>query len=96
MEPEDESQVEQPEDEETTNGLYCFLNPERECGADCMAYTTLPAESPYLADQQKNCTIIVGVERLGRHTGGVLSLLKKSSQDAARKEQKPPPSPAGA
>lgn len=74
----------QLDDDPERNGLACFLNADRVCGADCMAYTTMPSESPYLNDQQKHCVVIVGAERLGRHTGGLLSFLRKGKQDAER------------
>ena len=89
---EDTPYIEPPDemdDDHERNGLICFMNEERQCGADCMAYSTQPSESPYLGPQQKHCTLIVAVERLGRHTGGLLSLMKKSNADAQREPAKP-------
>lgn len=90
--------IEPPEeldDDAEKNGLICFMNPDRSCGADCMAYTTFASESPYLNDQQKHCVAIVGVERLGRYAGGLLSLFKKSEADARRASKTTPPDPKG-
>lgn len=89
--------IEEPDeldDDHESNGLICFLDPERVCGADCMAYTTMPSESPYLNDQQKHCMLIVSAERLSRYAGGALSLMRNSKADTARKGT-PPPDPMG-
>jgi hypothetical protein len=87
----------EPQDEEPVreNGLFCFLNSARPCSSECMAYTVSPAESQSLGDQQKNCVLIVGVERLGRFSGAIMTLLKNKAADEARSSAKPPPNPAG-
>lgn len=82
-------------DDDPKNGLVCFLNMDRPCGPDCMAYTTNKAESVYLNEQQKHCTLIVGIERLGRYTGGLLSIIKANKADAQRAVSVKPPSPTG-
>jgi hypothetical protein len=83
------------DDDAETNGLVCFMNMDRPCGPDCMAYTTFGSESKYLNDEQKHCAAIVGVERLGRYAGGILSLLSKKKADDARAPAKTPPDPMG-
>lgn len=90
--------IEEPDemdDDAEINGLVCFMNMDRPCGSDCMAYTTHGSESKYLNDQQAHCVAIVGIERLGRHTGGILSLLNKKKADDARAGVQSPPSPTG-
>lgn len=89
-------------EDDPRNGLVCFLNMDRPCGPDCMAYTTLPSEAPQLNHQQRNCVLLVSVERLGRHTGILAKLNKelidqgkKARADKSRTEQTPPPSPFG-
>jgi hypothetical protein len=85
------------------NGLYCCFQSSRECGADCMAYLPQPAaDSPALGPQQRNCVLIVSIERLGRYSSGIVQALIKRQQDAAieaadRKRQSPtpPPNPRG-
>jgi hypothetical protein len=72
------------DDDPEKNGLACFINGDRICGADCMAFTTVPSESPYLNEQQKHCSLIVSAERLGRYAGGILSLFKKADADSKR------------
>lgn len=83
------------DDNADRNGLVCFMNMDRPCGSDCMAYTTAPSESVYLGEQQRHCVAIVGVERLGRYAGGILSLLSKKKADDARAGIKAPPNPTG-
>lgn len=95
---EDVPYIEPPDeldDDAEKNGLNCFLNDSRPCGADCMAYTTFPSESPHLNEQQKHCMAIVSVERLGRYAGGLLSLLRKSEADQKRYSRTSPPDPKG-
>ena len=75
------------------NGLVCFLSVERPCGADCTAFTTYPAESKLLSEQQKNCVLIVAMERLGRYSGGFISMIRPLLDDIKRGMQNPPPSP---
>jgi hypothetical protein len=77
----------------THNGLMCFFNAERECGADCMAYTTEATESKQLSTQQKNCTVLVAVERLGRFMGNVSTDFHKMQADRVRQSQPSPPDP---
>lgn len=79
----------------TENGLYCFLNPERPCSGECMAFTVTESESPTLGAQQKNCSVIVSVERLGRFAGGIMQILKKGQADTARANVQSPPDPMG-
>lgn len=94
----DEEEMQQQEEATPKTGLMCFLNSERECGADCMAYNTYPSESPYLDEQQKHCTFIVGVERVGRYAGGILKLIKDANSDSIREKNSKPstPTPTGA
>jgi hypothetical protein len=100
---EDDEAPRAPEVKPDSNGLFCFLNGERECGADCMAYLTEPnSESPHLGLQQKNCILLVSVERLGRSTAGIASLVNKAQQasakeaaDRMRQSHPSPPDPRG-
>lgn len=90
------------EPQKTQNGLICFLNDTRECGSDCMAYTPEPAESPSLSIQQRNCTLLVAAERLGRYSAGIASVLNKmhtrattAAADNARLTRLPNLDPSG-
>lgn len=92
MNDEDTPHIEEPDeldDDHEKNGLMCFMDQDRQCGGDCMAFSTSPSESPHLGDQQKHCVLIVGLERTGRYAGGLLSLLKKDKADSARTPAKP-------
>lgn len=46
----------------------CFLNQDRVCSADCMAYVTSPPEDPaYVGQQWARCLILLNAERAGKH-----------------------------
>lgn len=80
---------------DAADGLMCFLNADRVCGVDCMAYTTAPEQSP-LSVQQRHCVLIVGVERLARHVAvgaKLLNDMQVAAKDRQRTEQRPPPPP---
>lgn len=92
------------DDDHRRNGLICFLNPGRPCGADCMAYTAFTTEPPTteLGEQSRNCTLLVNLERVGIHSVIAVSMLSKMMKagkikeaDAARLQNQPPPNPMG-
>ena len=77
------------------NGLFCFLDADRPCSGECMAYTTALTESPALTVQQKNCTLLVSADRLSRSLLMVAKVNKKQMEDAARVNVPMPPDPMG-
>ena len=98
MEAEDDPYIDRPDvlnDDAERNGLVCFLNADRACGPDCMAYVTFPSESLLMSEQQKHCIVLVSTERLARFTGGILSQMRKGQEDAQRGGTKSPPDPMG-
>ena len=79
--------------------LSCFISETRFCGPDCMAYMSQPAEVP-LDPQQRNCLLLVSVERLARHTAinvkiasDALTFSKAIDAVTKRSQQKPPTPP---
>jgi hypothetical protein len=75
-----------------TTGLYCFLNDERVCGAECMAFITFPKQSDNseLGKQQAHCALLNNADRLGRNVVIAVSMLaraekKKRSAEADQK-----------
>lgn len=85
-----------------SNGLFCFLDSSRECGADCMAYTTEASENKAMSTQQRNCLVLVSVDRLGRFMGNMATSAHKmqtraatDAADRARQSQPTPPNPRG-
>jgi len=48
-------------------GLICFLNDARPCGADCMAYIERPDGPDYVDQQWANCMLLVNAHRGGKH-----------------------------
>jgi hypothetical protein len=88
----DDPYIEAPDvlDDHERNGLICFLSGARQCGADCMAYTTQSAESNVLNEQQKHCIALVSLERLGRHSGLVVKTWRDIWADIQRMTQTMP------
>jgi hypothetical protein len=78
-----------------SNGLYCFLDTARACGPDCMAYTLDTSESQKLNNQQKNCVLLVSVDRLSRYVAQASSTYQKRVGDQVRTSHTPPPDPRG-
>lgn len=83
------------------NGLYCFLNANRPCGADCMAFVAAPDGPDYQDQQWANCLLLVNAHRGGKHlvvlaasANEMLQHSKRTTADRAR-NQPPPPSPTG-
>ena len=86
------------------NGLYCFMDNTRQCGADCMAYTAYTPEpkTTELGMEGRNCSVLVNIERLGIHSVIGVGVLAKGAKakkiaeaDRARAAQQQPPSPTG-
>ena len=82
-------------DDHQTNGLMCFFDSTRECGADCMGFLTEPVEAPILNPQQRNCVFVVSVERVGRYLSGLVTLTRKRQEDQQRASHSQPPNPLG-
>lgn len=81
-------------EEKKEGGLYCFLNGDRACGPDCMAYETPPQHKDFVGKQWAHCLLLVNAHRTGKH----LTILAQFSdtllslkQDEARLKQPPPP-----
>lgn len=95
---EDNERAYHPDMKEDTpeNGLICFLNHERPCGADCMAFTTdKPASQEYVG-QWSNCRVLTSLHQGAKHltilahAGGQLV---KGQVDNNRRNQSTPPAP---
>jgi hypothetical protein len=90
-----------PKFEPTPDGqLYCFLNKERPCGADCMAFEAAPVGEDYRDKQWGNCLLLVNAHRAGKHLvvlasigADLLKRTKNAAADAARTNQPSPPVP---
>ncbi len=75
------------ENERQGTGLYCFLDRNKACGADCMAWDSVPNHRDYIGKQFANCMILVNLHRTGKHLTVIassLDTLVKSEQDKAR------------
>lgn len=90
--------IEQPEEREATEVLFCFLDYHRPCDAGCMAYTTQAFVGDALKDQQGHCSMIVNMSRVGKHAVIIASMMrdhlvndKKMKEDQRRVQQPSPP-----
>lgn len=81
--------------------LQCFIDPDRRCGPDCMAYTLrVPEGEDYKGESQwAHCTVLVSMHRLGKHSVILASVAddgvrrwKSAMADRARSDQPKPPS----
>lgn len=79
------------------SGLACFMNQDRICGADCMAFLPqVPEGDTYKGEQWAHCHLLVNADRAGRHLiilasvgSRIASVQVKASAEAVR-SQKPP------
>lgn len=88
------------DDDPKKNGLVCFLDKARPCGADCMAFISNAEPSAHIGPQASQCLLLVSAEKLTRHViivaklgSDALSLTKKKTQDEKRESQVSPTSP---
>mgnify|MGYP000870072547 FL=1 len=84
----------------TERFLQCFIDADRTCGPDCMAYQLqIPEGQDYQGESQwAHCLVLVSAHRVGKHAvilaniaDGVAKKWKATSADAARAAQVPPP-----
>ena len=81
------------------SGLYCFLNSQRPCTAECAAYFTdleLPQGPDYKDKQWAHCLVLVNVHRAGKHLvvlADAVTRVTKQQADSARDAQVPPHPP---
>ncbi len=72
---------------EKQNGLMCWLNMERPCGADCMAYVDPPlVKGPdYEGKQWANCIILASLHQESKHVAVLAQLLRQTRVPAPPK-----------
>lgn len=76
------------------NGLMCFKDMTRPCGADCMAFQLERPQGPDYKNQQwANCMILTNQHKSAKHlvilAVGVGKLVEQQ-QDSVRTNQRPP------
>lgn len=84
-----------------SSGLCCFMDKERPCGADCMAFLTdPPSKDDYVGQQWSHCHLLVNAHRVGKHLvvlaqvgGELLHKQRVHAADQARSTQAPPTMP---
>lgn len=75
---------EHPEPEKK-NGLVCWINADRLCGSDCMAYVDPPmARGPdYDGKQWANCIVLVSIHQESKHATILAQHLVKQARTPA-------------
>lgn len=80
--------------------IFCFMDSNRLCGAECMAYITFPraSKATELSEAQQHCSLLMAADRLGRNTTIIASLLSEGERrrhraqvDAKREANTPRP-----
>lgn len=81
-------------DDTNKEGMHCFLNSERVCGADCMAFVApieKPDHSDFIGKEWAQCHLLINAHRVGKHVAILAvtadSLLKKVKTYFADKER---------
>lgn len=78
------------EDTKPTTGLYCWVNSERECGSDCMAYQACPVEgADYctpdgVPNQWARCMLLVNAHKVSKHVVLLASLARSAEHRASQ------------
>jgi len=57
------------------NKVFCFLDANRPCSAECSAYKTAVKFNQFLDPGQQNCVIMQSTERAGRSLNAIASLI---------------------
>lgn len=88
--------------DKTDDALFCFMDQQRVCGPDCMSFRTVPDENRQLDKAQQHCVILSSIERTGRSTNILASVLsehlrhtKVKDADAQRGAPPAAPNPLG-
>jgi len=83
---------------ESPKGLACFLDQERLCGPDCMAFLPegeRPTDGEYTGRQWSGCLLLVNAHRSGKHLTILASLGDKLlKRDADRQRAAQPAAPS--
>lgn len=67
-------------------GLFCFMDPTRECEPSCMAFDTNPTKHiEYEGKQMKHCVVLMSLHRTGRHLPIVARALDPNTRREAPK-----------
>jgi len=94
-ETEERPYIEQPDikDDDVRNGLICWMDGNRECGPDCMAFVKPSSTSATwpLNAQQLNCFWLTSAEKMVRYIGGAAKL----ATDITRQKFPMPRTPKG-
>jgi hypothetical protein len=79
------------------SGLFCFIDQNRACNADCMAYLIHKPEGLDYEAQWAECMLLVNAHRLGKHTVALTAIVdgavKKWKTQAADQQRAPAPPP---
>jgi len=72
------------EDLKEDDVLYCFLDAQRPCSAECMAYQTRPPPNKHLPPVQARCVLVRGMETASRGVNILAMLGAEGASDKAK------------
>lgn len=79
------------------NGLICWRDKDRPCGADCMAFGEPPDGPDYQGKQWANCQVLVNEHRTAKHLTILVQvgneLVKQRKNEAADRSRMSQPAP---
>lgn len=59
--------VEKPDEMETEGTSFCFLDKDRPCSPECVAFIHPPNAQDYESQSWANCHLLVNIHRTGKH-----------------------------
>ena len=74
-------------DDDNKNGLICWMNMNRPCGADCMAYLSSPPEGKDYIGQWAHCQFLVDSHRLSKHVAILAQSAVKKDREVIKSKQ---------
>ena len=81
----EEEYMESPDVADNDEVVYCFIDYQRPCSADCVAYTTFPRDNKHLEATQRHCVVIqtaeLGARSLNILAGIANQALKENKSD---------------
>lgn len=84
--------IDKPDELPIKEGAICWINSQRVCGPDCVAFNVDELDEHGIAsDGPHRCTVIVLLGQVGSGAGQLVQLMTKAQQQARTPQQPAPP-----